>query len=207
MSWRARCAGSSGRRGGAGRSGGAFGTTGGAGGTTGATGTGTCGGTWIAPYEGRSRKGAADGEESPSSSMITSSSTSMSIDDRDSTDGAATGSAERWATSARTPVVVGRALDERVDERPEDVELVRLLGDARRFLLDLDRLRGLSELLERARQERQRVEILRVVFEGDLELGERRHRVALLPALEVRSRRRCGRTAARAAAGAGARRP
>ncbi len=82
-------------------------------------------------------------------------------------------------------LVERRAREEGLDERVEVIELARVLGDAGRLLLHLDRLGGLVELVEGAREEREGLEVLRVLLEADLQLGERRHRVGRLAALEV----------------------
>ena len=90
--------------------------------------------------------------------------------------------AERMAASARTASSLGarwRSVSTRVEKASS------LPASLAMLLEDLDRLRPLTEDVEGAREEAQRLEVARVVLERDLELGERRHPVVGARALEV----------------------
>ncbi len=82
-------------------------------------------------------------------------------------------------------VVVRRDREELVDELGEDVVPLLIARDARHLLLHLDALARLTELAERAREEIERREILRVRLNAELELRERLHPVVRRAALEI----------------------
>lgn len=85
-------------------------------------------------------------------------------------------------------LVVGRDLLQLRDELAEEIHLARVARDARHLLLHLDGLGRLADLVERLREQRERVEIARVGLEADLQLRERLQAVVRLVAREVELR-------------------
>ncbi len=85
-------------------------------------------------------------------------------------------------------LVVRGELRQLGDELVEEIEPPRVARDAGHLLLDLDRLGGLADLREGAREEAERVEVARVRLEADLQLGERLHPVRGRPLREVELR-------------------
>ena len=82
-------------------------------------------------------------------------------------------------------LVVRRDAHEALEDLAEEIHLARVASDASHLLLDLDRLGALTDRVERAREERERVEVARVRLEADLELRERLHAVLRLASREI----------------------
>jgi hypothetical protein len=91
----------------------------------------------------------------------------------------------------------GQLLDARIvrrlrlqvgDDLDEQLGSALILGLPSHLLLDLDRLRPLADDDERAREQTERLDVLRVRLEADLQLREREHPVVGLPAREVHLR-------------------
>ena len=93
--------------------------------------------------------------------------------------------AEGGADHALHRLVVRGAAREVLDEAPVDARLTLLVGEAGHLLVDLDRLARLTDGAERPRQQVERLEVLRVGLEADLQLREREHAVVGAAALEV----------------------
>src|SRR6185503_19124165 len=70
----------------------------------------------------------------------------------------------------------------------EQIGTPLLAGDARHLLVNLDRLGFLTDRGERLREQSERVEVLRVGLEADLELGQRLQAVLARAALQVELR-------------------